>query len=240
MSLKQEYKHINAYTDQLLNELTITDFPRLMQKIAVQRYANDNQFCLNKEQGYDALILIDVQKEFCDVSKARGNIDTENTCKRIASLVPKFRAVQLPIYSVFYAQEDTPPSEVDFHHYLYKKTDIPIRKTENSAFRDVGDKNGDNRFFEILNKNSHKNLLVMGFNATACVLETVKDGQFYGYNCTLVTDWISDGTGYGFGDMAPDLKNAARKNGVKFIPSEYALDVVRKHRTKPRLTPHNV
>ncbi len=243
MSINKDYRRLSAYTDQLMHDLSPDLFPKAAQKIQVQCFANDNRLCLNKSAHYDALVLIDVQKEFCDITDRRGNTDTENTCKRIASLVPQFRAAGLPVYSVYFSFDEIPLDEVDFHHYQYADTDIPIRKTRDSAFQGDGDP-----FDDILNENRHKRLLVMGFNATACVYRTVKDAQSLGFECTIISDCISN-DGKTYSDMTETLQNFARNQGVKFVPSGFALDAIsmsgappQKQRTskKKRFVPRSI
>jgi nicotinamidase-related amidase len=221
MHTEIEFKKLLKYTNQLSTELPIELFPKAEQKIKLQKFANDNVHCLNNTPHYDALVLIDVQKEFCDNTLFRGNIDTENTSKRIASLTPLFRAANLPVYSIYTSYRKMEPDKIDFHHYEFNASDILIRKTHNSAFRGSGDP-----FAKILKKSKHKNLLVMGFNATACVSETVEDAQDAGLNCTILTDCISNDSGCSSDLSSGYLQQLALSKGLKFAPSSYALNAL--------------
>jgi nicotinamidase-related amidase len=227
MSINKEYRQLAKYTNQLRTELSLELFPKAAQKIRLQQFANDNLDCVDKSQRYDALVLIDIQKQFCDVTQKRGNIDTENTCKRIASVIPSFRAANLPIYCIYFSYSEIDVNEVDFHHYEYAQSDILIRKTEDSAFVGYGDP-----FKNILTENNHKNLLVMGFNATGCLLATVSDAQDHGFKCTVITDCISNDK-YCLSDIAEPL---AKVEGLKFVPSSYALDALAPPQSVPRIT----
>ncbi len=167
----------------------------------------------------DALLLIDVQREFCDPSGRRGNIDTEWTSRHIATAVPKIRDLQIPIYSIYFGYHDKPGSDVDFYQYEYHPTDILIRKTRDSAFR------GSDIDCH-LRKKKHKNLLVMGFNTSACVMDTVIDGLKNGYKMWLAADCI------GNDENNPQNPKEQLKEmynmGARFVTSGEALEKLAK------------
>ena len=51
-----------------------------------------------------ALLVIDVQKEFCDPAGRRGNGETEEISGRIQSIVPAFRKAGVPVYAVYFSR----------------------------------------------------------------------------------------------------------------------------------------
>jgi nicotinamidase-related amidase len=151
------------------------------QKIAL---AKDYKQASTIKQVPDALLLVDVQERFCSPAKL-GNEDTEKTALHIAKMAPLFRRAGLPIYSIYTHTYKLNPGNIDFYKYEYRETDILIHKDENSAFE------GTN--LEIcLCTNRHNNLLVMGFNTSSCVRETVIDGKERGYEIRVAADCIAN------------------------------------------------
>ncbi len=142
-------------------------------------------------QKFDAVLVIDMQKEFCKTGPVReaifatrrGTIDTEETVKHTAPIIDKFRDANLPIYSIYFAEKPKHPFFIDFYGYKYRTGDTLVYKNENSAF-----KTPDNKFEQTLNDAGHKNLLIVGFNTCACVKSTVIDAQKAGFNTWLALD----------------------------------------------------
>jgi nicotinamidase-related amidase len=170
----------------------------------------------------DAILLIDIQKMFCDIKSRRVNKDTENTSKHISKLVPQFRALGVPIYSIFFSYDHKAPSEVDFYHYEYHKDDILIRKTDNSAFQGYGDS-----IETILKQNKHKKLLVMGFNAGACIHNTVVDAIERDFDIWVAPDCV--GNDNDVASIYNSLTALAFEPSIKFIGASDALSSLKKH-----------
>ena len=137
---------------------------------------------------FDAVLVIDVQKHFCDPAQARGTQDTDKIAKHIANIVPAFRKAGLPIYNIYYSHEDVARDYIDFHHYAPEKADITHAKYRASAFE--GEHGG--AFAAQLKAHGHKHLLLVGFNTSACIAETVKDAQNLGFQCAIAVDAIGN------------------------------------------------
>src|SRR5258708_3947577 len=106
-----------------------------------------------KYQGEVALLVIDVQKEFCDSKDGFGNAETEAVSTRIQSLVPEFRDAA-HVYAIHFSY---PGEEINFHKYIPSAEDTLVAKDGPSAFT------GGN--IKSILKNDHKKLLlVCGFN----------------------------------------------------------------------------
>ena len=164
------------------------------------------------------VLVIDMQKRFC-----AENIDLHPTCDKISSIIPKFRAAGCAIYGVYLPEQTlnditktyeriAPP---DFFNWTPDPSDEVLKKETGSALR-----SGDTA--RKLEQSGRKNLVIIGFNTSACVQETVLDAlnKKYEYNVFVVSDL----TGDNFGEMT---KNAALKEmeqkGATVITSDRAL-----------------
>lgn len=142
---------------------------------------------------FDAVLIIDPQAEFAKRGGTfcRGNHETELIAAQIKTLTPIFREAGLPIYTAYYGEKYHPqqgrhrPHEIDFYGYKYDPSDTLIYKEDNSAFDET-----DLR--KILKQKKHQNILVLGFNTSACITDTVLDGQKLGFQCWVITDGIGD------------------------------------------------
>lgn len=137
---------------------------------------------------FDAVLVIDVQKHFCDPAQARGTKDTDKIAKHIANIVPAFRKAGLPIYNIYYSHEDVARDYIDFHHYKPEQADITHAKYRASAF----DGEHGAAFAAQLKARGHQHLLLVGFNTSACIAETVKDAQKLGFQCAIAVDAIGN------------------------------------------------
>lgn len=207
------------YADDLVAQFPEANSPQLLQKMRMVKYAHDhteeNEF---KRAQFDALLLIDVQERYCNPEKGRGNADTAQTAKHIGALVPHFRKAGLPIYSIFFKHPHLKSGQTDFYHYRPASNDHLHMKRDDSAFTGCSGKMLD----ASLKNNRHKNLLIMGFNATACLLETVNDARKLGYNCTIAADAIGNDDCCGV-TMLPDLRYLFNAHCVSFISAAQAL-----------------
>lgn len=135
-----------------------------------------------KYEGEVALVVIDVQKEYCDPKGRRGNPETEAVSERIQSLIPEFRKAGIPVYAVYFScEEKSKPEEIDFYKFSPEPDDTLVRKNRDSAFK------GSN-IREILRRDNRKLLLTCGFNLSACVASTVQDARSEGFDVCLLHD----------------------------------------------------
>ncbi len=168
----------------LLKAFPDADTPALKKNMKLVTSTADD----NTPAQFDAVLVIDVQKHFCDPAQARGTKDTDKIAKHIANIVPAFRKADLPIYNIYYYHEDVARDYIDFHHYAPEGADITHAKYRASAFD--GEHGG--AFAAQLKAREHKNLLLVGFNASACIAETVKDAQKLGFQCAIAVDAIGN------------------------------------------------
>ena len=177
---------------------------------------------------FDALLVIDMQKEFSKIGAIRnaiffdrrGNQETEAVIKHAAPIIDKFRQSHLPIYSIYTA--DSPKSRwlIDFYGYKYDSKDTLIHKNTNSAF-----KTSSNNLAEKLEDAGHKNLLIAGFNTVACVKQTVIDAQKQGFNTWLMLDCTGNDRNNSSPAVTAHLLDI-HSRGMQFTSSAIALEHV--------------
>ncbi|MCE9507433.1 MAG: cysteine hydrolase [Alphaproteobacteria bacterium] len=172
-----------------------------------------------KYDGEVALLVIDVQKMFCDPEGRYGNAETEQVSKRIQSLVPEFRKAGIPVYAVYVAFEPKDISEVDFYEFSPHQDDVPVRKVETSAFKGSDIK-------EILQRDKRKLLLTCGFNLNACVRETVEDARDAGFDVCVLRDLTGNNKGCD-GNNAEIHVKCMKAKGISFTKSGEALELLR-------------
>lgn len=131
-----------------------------------------------------ALLVVDVQKRYCDPAheNQRGTAMTDLIARRIARIVPQFRAAGVAIHPVYFEREpDIEIESIDCHHFVPAAHDDVTFKQRDSAFA-----NGllDMR----LKSRGIRNLLICGFNLNACVKETALDAVLKGYDTTIIHD----------------------------------------------------
>ena len=127
-----------------------------------------------------ALVVIDVQREFCDPELSRGTGDTHRIAGRIADAAEQFREAGIAVYSIHYdSQRRGHAFDVDYHLFAPEVGDIVIAKDADSAFRGSDLK-------KKLNANGHKYLFVCGFNLSSCVRKTVEDARGNGFVASLL------------------------------------------------------
>lgn len=130
-----------------------------------------------------ALLVIDVQKVFCDANpsdaQVYGTRETESCAQAIASIAPVFREAGAQIYAIHHEQDGL---QLDFHHFEPDRTrDICVAKDTMSAFRSSNIK-------KLLNENGQDYLLACGFYLSACVQNTAIDAKKHNYHATLLAD----------------------------------------------------
>lgn len=173
--------------------------------------------------GEIALLVIDVQKTFCDPKENLGNAETVAVSKRIQSIVPEFRKAGIPVYAVYVSFEPKDISEVDFYEFTPHPTDVPVRKVDTSAFR------GSN-IQEILQKDKRKLLLTCGFNLNACVRQTVEDAAQAGFEVCVLRDLTGNNKGCD-GNNAEIHVKCMKAKGISFAKSAEALELLRQGKT---------
>lgn len=173
-------------------------------------------------EGDTALLVIDVQKEFCAepdlldralFNMRRGNQETKDVSARIQSLVPEFRKAGIPVYAVYFDLGGKP------HFYNFKpvRGDVVLSKNNDSAFDRTDLK-------EILAEHGRKNLLTCGFNLNACVYQTAMDAVKEGFNVSLLRDLCGNDA---VNDYEPAYYvNEMRNSGVTI--EEDAVGVLKK------------
>jgi len=138
-----------------------------------------------KYEGEVALLVIDVQKQFCDPAdrEKRGNAETVEISERIQSLVPEFRKAGIPVYAIFYSPTGRKKRfrKIDFYKFKPDAGDTVVGKYADSAFE------GSN-IADLLHGDNKKLLLACGFNLNACVKSTVKDARAAGFEVCLLRD----------------------------------------------------
>lgn len=213
------WRKAKTLRNEVLAFFPTANTPNLMQKMKLIQYA-ESQLPEERLQhiNFDAVLCIDVQKYFCDIAQGKGNEDTDKTAQHIAEIMPHFREAGLPIYNIYYYHENCTRRDIDFHHYQPADIDTLQEKYRNSAFE------GDHgkAFERLLKQKNHKNLLIVGFNASACLAETIRDAQKAGFNCTVITDAIANEKTLPQ-DPSETLKQLFHHYGCSFISSAQAV-----------------
>jgi nicotinamidase-related amidase len=175
---------ISKLRRDLLKAFPSADTADLKKNLKLIPSTNHQKAAMN----FDAVLVIDVQKHFCDPAQARGTKDTDKIAKHIANTVPAFRKAGWPIYNIYFSHEDVARDYIDFHHYAPEETDITHAKYRASAFD--GEHGG--AFAAQLKARGHQHLLLVGFNTSACIAETVQDAQKLGFQCAIAVDAIGN------------------------------------------------
>lgn len=168
-----------------------------------------------------ALLVIDVQKSFCQQGYGRfASAETENAALRIKQLAPAFRAAGVPVYAVYYPRNDGPQGRAgraDFYQFHPEREDTVIAKHRTSAFA------GSN-INRILQKDGKTHLLICGVYTGECVGTTAQDAQKRGYDVTLIEDLMAEPQGRDHGTAIELLK----KSGIRSTNVDTALQSIRK------------
>jgi nicotinamidase-related amidase len=173
-----------------------------------------------------ALVIIDVQKKYCDPKGRRGNSETHNISKRIQRLAPQFRKAGIPVYVVYFADKPQKLTKIDFHEFKPETSDILIQKDMDSAFQGSDIKN-------ILQQHGRKRLLACGFNLNACVCSTVLDGCAEGFDIRLLRD-LTGNDSDNDGSNARKYVKKMKKKGVIISNASRELKKLRASRTAHR------
>lgn len=152
-----------------------------IKDIWAEKPLSDDVLSLIKDSETVGILVIDVQKEFCDPRGERGLEITDTISKRIRSIIPAFKKANIKVYSVYFSFRDQKRHEIDFFRYRPDHRDTLIRKDADSAFK------GSN-IDEVLKKDGKRTLLVCGFNLRACVQRTVNSAKAAGYEVIVMND----------------------------------------------------
>ncbi len=139
-------------------------------------------------------VVIDVQKEFCDplYTTFRGTKHTDEIAQRINGVSKNLRALNIPtviVYSTPFNGRSIKTSRGGLHHLEVSKDDLLAYKHTDSAF-------SSGPLKTILRDLRRKNILVSGFNAGFCVLDTVTDAIDNKYKPWLIHDCIGQDQGH--------------------------------------------
>jgi nicotinamidase-related amidase len=159
----------------------MTDLKKQIEKTSAFFEQDNLAKQILKYKGEVALLIIDVQKQFCDPETGRGNAETVEISERIQSLAPQFRKAGIPVYAVYYSWQKEKASEIDFYKFTPERGDKLVVKNDTSAFAGGNIKRR-------LKKDKRKLLLACGFNLSACVLRTVVDAREAGFDVCLLRD----------------------------------------------------
>lgn len=152
-----------------------------------------------------AVVVVDVQKEYCDPRGRRGLPTTHKIAKRIRGAIPAFKKIGLKIYPVYFAHKDQKLRDIDFFRYRPDFSDTLIRKNDDSAFK-------GSAIDRILQGDRKKSLLVCGFNLSACVKDTILDARRKGYNVIMMEDLTgNDADNFGEAGRAGDTRKMKRR-----------------------------
>ncbi len=134
-----------------------------------------------------AHLVIDVQTVFVH-HRRRGNEITEHVADRIAELTPTFKDAGVKPYWIYYGRSRLWPRRLDLPGF-YKvnpDNDPVVRKHHDSAFK-------GSDIHQILQRDGVQNLLVSGFNTSACVRKTVLSALKMKYNVCVLEDMTENG-----------------------------------------------
>ncbi len=164
-----------------------------------------------------ALLVIDVQEEFADPNYSPvGNKETKEAAERIASIMPAFRETSIHIYSFYWRYKDEKKEIDPFKFIPIEGIDTVIRKDADSAFKGSNIKH-------ILVQNKIKNLLVCGFNISACVEKTILDAKKEKFNVYLLKDLSANNNCYGQKKADITLSKTLPENKVIIQTSQKIL-----------------
>ncbi len=165
-----------------------------------------------------ALLVIDVQKEFCDPRAGRGNQRTKRISEQISSIIPEFRKAGIPVYIV-YSNRNAYKPHTEAERGLYKiavlEGDTLVAKERDSAF-------AGGPLKDILERDNRKLLLTCGFNLSACVYETVMDARKHGFDVAVMRDLTENDTPNQHSEYWKLVKKMAKK-GVCFPSADETL-----------------
>lgn len=173
----------------------------------VLQHADGTVAHFDAAKGEVALIVVDVQKEFCDPSSwaARGNDTTVQVAENISAFMPQLAQAGVPSRIVYSAPEPLPPSRVDLFKIAPEYPDDMLCKFNNCAFTGT-------QLQEKLQHQGAKLLLFAGFNTSACMAATLRSLPS-GFSACLLEDLTgNDEDANRFGRSLPALQELHGEN----------------------------
>ena len=131
-----------------------------------------------------AHVVVDVQKLFCEpnAKKYLGNADTDLTTDNIIHFSSELSKFEIPTFWVYYDVENKGPDQACGGFYKVKPDqDSLIRKASTDGFFGTG-------LYRKLKNQGISNVIVSGFNLTACVRDTLIGARQHELNSWLVAD----------------------------------------------------
>lgn len=142
-----------------------------------------------------ALLVIDMQRDYCSRLFGRGNSDTRAASGRILTALPHFRALGIPVYAVY--TRDEPDEAPRFYKFRPAPGDKLLRKTDDNAFYHTDTT-------RTLRGDGRQTLLMCGFNLNACVKSTAIGALYHKFDVRLLRDLSGN-----------DCENPASYTGVQ-------------------------
>jgi ureidoacrylate peracid hydrolase len=160
---------------------------------------------------HSALLIIDIQNDFCHEDGARGkNVTHINKVQQVVPVIERLRQEaqlsQIPVFFVQTTHSAETSSEVwakrskrlegradlvqkgswgaEFYKLIPNDNDIIIEKHRYSAFSNT-------TLHELLRKLNRKSLLIVGVATNVCVESTAREGFGLEYHITLIRDGCS-------------------------------------------------
>lgn len=176
-----------------------------------------------------AVIVMDVQREFCDPkyrindpNYSRGSEHTHFVASKIVDLVREFRRAKIKTITVY---ADINNEGIDtacggLHLLTPLSADTNISKLENNAF------STKSNLSTYLHDNKITHLLMMGFNAGACVYASVDSAIRKGFDITVISDAVGQDNGL-HGDINKYLRKM-QVAGAKIFTSSSIISALKK------------
>jgi maleamate amidohydrolase len=161
-----------------------------------------------------ALLVVDVQKKYCDPMTGKGTEATDSIAARIGSITPAFRAAGVPVFAIYFEEENKP---ANFHRFMPDlQHDRLLRKEARSAFNKTDLHNQ-------LKALGIKHVLLCGFNLSACVKDSANDAILQNYTSYILGDLCDDNEPDFYPEETTRVVGSLRMNGIKFVHSKQAL-----------------
>lgn len=175
-----------------------------------------------------ALVIIDVQKAFCDPNcydKEQYNefsdglnatSHTDKMAGEIDRITKLFRKHSIPVIIVYYGNKDFSLEENDKLHRLTEEdTDIPVIKNDDCAF-------SSSNLDDVLEDVGTSSFFLMGGNISSCAGVSGKTGLRRGYNIAVLSDGVYED---GMAEMMiPAFLNSLKEAGAVITDSSTILD----------------
>ena len=181
-----------------------------------------------------AHIIVDVQKEFCDPDciESLGNADTDRTANNIIAFNSALQKFDIPTFWVYYDVENEGPDKACGGFYkVAPDQDSLIRKASTNAFFGTG-------LYTKLKSQGINNVIVSGFNLTACVRDTLLGARLYELNSWLVADCTANDENCHEpkSDDWYGRISGLEKSGVTITSAKHVLDAMARKSHSPALT----